>query len=326
MNKKNPKNAQDGEKIWGKPVTRRSILKSGALIGASSILAGSGIGLLDTVTFASGQPSIAAVQGENNFRNAIKAVEMLGGMKRFVSAQSRVGILVNSSWKHPGTFVRPEIVLAVIHMCFEAGAKEVGLLKSTSGSYWRRSSLSKKYKKQIDAVKDISGDYVETSIPKGRSLRRAVVARASLEWDVFINIPIAKDHAGVRFTGSMKNMMGLASYRHTNQFFHFGSGARGAYDDPKFLSQCIADLNLIRRPDLAIFDGSELVTTNGPSGPGNLIRPQKVFAGTDRVAMDVYGANLLGLDGQDILTTRMAYGHGLGQLDLSKVTIQEVIL
>ncbi|WP_169742987.1 DUF362 domain-containing protein [Desulfobacter vibrioformis] len=52
----------------------------------------------------------------------------------------------------------------------------------------------------------------------------------------------------------MKNMMGLTSSS-TNHFFHFGSGSSGWYDDPEFLSQCIADVNLVRRPDLSVFDG-----------------------------------------------------------------------
>ncbi|WP_394698577.1 hypothetical protein [uncultured Desulfobacter sp.] len=46
----------------------------------------------------------------------------------------------------------------------------------------------------------------------------------------------------------MKNMMGLTSSS-TNHFFHFGSGSSGWYDDPKFLSQCIANVNLVRRPE-----------------------------------------------------------------------------
>ena len=60
-------------------------------------------------------------------------------------------------------------------------------------------------------------------------------------------------------------MMGTTAYS-TNHFFHFGSGSSGYYDDVEFLSQCIADVNLVRAPDLSIFDGTEVITTNGPSG------------------------------------------------------------
>jgi len=317
--------SSDDGKTWDKLVTRRSVLKTGTFLGASSLFAGGSLGLLGKVALAQAQPDIAVVQGTDNYQAAIRAVEMLGGMGRFVSNGARVGILVNSGQDHPGTYVKPEIVLAVINLCFDAGAKQVGVYKSTGRSYWRRTPLSKQYEDAIDALSYIGGDHTTVTVPNGRSLKEAEVSRALLEWDVFINIPIAKDHTAVRFTGTMKNMMGLTSSS-TNHYFHFGSGSSGWYDDVDFLSQCIADVNLVRRPDLAVFDGSEVVTTNGPSGPGRIIRPNRVFAGTDAVALDVYGANLLGLDGRDILATRMAHEHGLGQLDLSKVVIKDEVL
>lgn len=322
-NKRHQNEFQNDEKAGDKGITRRAILKTGTVLTASSILASGGLGdFMEKVALASPLPDLTAVQGTDNYRNTIKVVEMLGGMSRFVSKQSRVGLLINSNQDNPGTYVKPEIVLAVIRMCLEAGAKEIGLFKRPDRSYWRRTPLAQQYSNEIDALRSIGDNYVSVPIPHGRSLKTAEVARALLDWDVFINMPIAKDHTAVRFTGTMKNMMGLTSSS-TNHFFHFGSGSSGWYDDVEFLSQCIADVNLVRRPDLVVFDGAEMVTTNGPSGPGKLIHPQKIFAGTDAVAADVYGANLLGLVGEDILATRMAHEHGMGQIQLSKVTILE---
>jgi hypothetical protein len=59
--------------------------------------------------FAEGNVDIAAVKGDDYFKNTIKAVEILGGMSKFVSKQSKVGLLINSPWEHPGSYVRPEI-------------------------------------------------------------------------------------------------------------------------------------------------------------------------------------------------------------------------
>jgi uncharacterized protein (DUF362 family) len=275
--------------------------------------------------FAEGKADIAAVKGEDYFKNTIKAVEILGGMGKFVSKQSKVGLLINSPWEHPGSYVRPEITLAVIQMCRDAGAKEIGVFKSLGSSYWRRSVLSEKFRDEVKGIRSLEGGYTEVSIPNGRSLKKAEIAKGLLDCDVFINIPIAKDHTGVRFTGTLKNMMGATAYN-TNRFFHSGSGARSSYEDVAFLSQCIADLNLVRKPDLCLFDGTEVLTTNGPQGPGKLIRPQIVFAGADRVAVDVYGAGLLGIKGEEIQATRMAHAHGLGEIRLERLQIQEVTL
>jgi uncharacterized protein (DUF362 family) len=306
-------------------ITRRSFIKGSTILGTSSILGGSVVGWMHKLAFAEGKVDIAAVKGADYFNNTIKAVEFLGGMGKFVPKQSKVGLLINSPWEHPGSYVRPEITLAVIQMCREAGAKEIGVFKGLGSSYWRRSALSEKFRDEVKSVQSLEGDYTEVSVPGVRVLKKAEIAKGLLDCDVLINIPIAKDHTGVGFTGTTKNMMGATSYR-TNRFFHSGSGVRGYYDDVEHLSQCIADVNLVRKPDLCIFDGTEVITTNGPQGPGKLIKPQKVFAGVDRVAMDVYGAGLLSLKGEEIRATRMAYEHGLGEIDLARLQVQEVTL
>lgn len=308
------------------PISRRSFIKGSTALGISSLLAGSAIGWMPKPSFAQTGIDIAAVKGSDYFENTIKAVETLGGISEFVSNQSRVGLLINSPWRHPGSYVAPEITLAVVRMCLDAGAKEIGVFKGIGRVYWRRNPLSEKYRDEIGNIKDIGGNYAEVPIPHGRSLKKAEIARGLLDCDVFINISIAKDHTGTRFSGTMKNMMGATSGS-TNSFFHHGSGKGfGYYADIEFLSQCIADVNLVRKPDLCILDGTEILKTNGPGGPGKLLKPQKVFAGVDRVAMDAYGANLLGVHPEDIQMIQMAHAHGLGEIAPSKIQIQAVRL
>lgn len=305
-------------------ISRRSFIKGSAVLGAS-ILGGSFPGWMRDFAFAEGHVDIAAVKGADYFKSTIKAVELLGGMGRFVSKQAKVGLLINSPWDHPGTYVSPAVTLAVIQMCRDAGAKEIGVFKSLGDSYWRRSALSATFRDEVRRIRSWEGNYTEVPVPRGRSLKKTEIAKGLLDCDVFINIPIAKDHDGIHFTGSAKNMMGAISSG-ACRFFHFGNGAGGYYDDVGFLSQCIADLNLVRKPDLCVVDGTEVAATNGPFGPGKLIRPQKVFAGVDRVAMDVYGANLLGVKGEEIRTTRMAHEHGLGEIRLARLRIHEATL
>ena len=116
----------------------------------------------------------------------------------------------------------------------------------------------------------------------------------------------------------------------TNRFFHQGSGKGGLlryfryYDDIEFLSQCIADVNSIRKPNLCIVDATEFITTNGPSGPGELKKAQKIVAGTNCVSVDAYCSTLLGLQPDEVLMIRYASEHGIGEMDLKKLTIKEV--
>ena len=227
-------------------ITRRSFIKGSTVLGAASVLGGSVVGWMQKLAFAEGKVDLAAVKGADYFQSTIKAVEILGGMGKFVSKQAKVGLLINSPWEHPGSFVRPEITLAVILMCRDAGAKEIGIFVSLGDSYWQRSALSEKFRDEVESIRSLEGGYKEVPVPGGRAFKKAEIAKGLLKCDVFINIPIAKDHTGVRFTGTMKNMMSETS-RSTNRFFHSGSGARGYYDDVEHLSQCIADVNLVRK-------------------------------------------------------------------------------
>jgi uncharacterized protein (DUF362 family) len=320
LGKGNPEVSAMGPGRMG--MSRRSFLKSSAVLGASTILGSGATGLL----FAEATVDIAAVKGMDYVKNTIKAVEILGGMPKFVSKQSNVGLLINSPWKYQGSYVRPDITLAVIRMCMEAGAREIRVFKNLDSSYWSRSALSGKFQDETKFIRFVGDDFVTVPVPQGISLKKAEIAKGLLDCDVLINVPIAKNHNGVRFTGALKNLMGATS-RTTNRLFHAGpSGKGGSYDDVEFLSQCIADVNLLRKPDLCIFDATEMITTNGPQGPGKLIAPQKVIAGVDRVAMDVYGASLLGLKGDEVRTTRLAYEHGLGKINLASLQIREITL
>jgi uncharacterized protein (DUF362 family) len=156
----------------------------------------------------------------------------------------------------------------------------------------------------------------------GIGLKEAQIMNELFNNDVFINLPITKDHAGNKFTGTMKNMMGL-NHRPNNRSFHKENWTTdiGAITH---LEQCIADLNTVVKPDLHIVDATEFITTNGPFGPGEIIKPQKVVAGTDRVAMDSYCCTLWGLKPEEIIVIDKAAEHQLGEKDLTKVKIKEI--
>jgi hypothetical protein len=98
-------------------------------------------------------------------------------------------------------------------------------------------------------------------------------------------------------------------------------------DDLLHMEQCIADLNtVVRKPDLIIADAMTILTSKGPFGPGDIAHPNQVVAGIDRVAFDAYGATILGLKGTEVTMIRKAHEHGLGEIDLTKVKLQEIKL
>jgi uncharacterized protein (DUF362 family) len=306
---------------------RREFLKRGAALGVSAPLAAPVLGHSTSGDLswdvAKQGVDLATVSGSDYYANTVRVLEIVGGMGSFVSSGAKVGLLVNSPWQNPGTYTNPDVALAVLRMCLDAGAGDIHTVEGASTDYWNRSSLSGQFATEIAALKPSGEKDVVVDIPNGVSLKAATVSRAFMECDVLIDIPVAKDHDGTRYTGTLKNMMGACIHDPTCRFMHFGSGAEEFYGDPEFLSQCIADLNLVRQADLCVVDATEFVTTNGPAGPGEIQRPQKVVAGTDMVAVDAYCAEVRGLRSTEVQMIRMAHEHGLGEMDFSSLRIQE---
>lgn len=328
-----------------KEISRRSFLKKTTLLGAGSLLGENLIWSFikespyralaatvkpDLVTAKSGlisaKPDLVSVKGKDFFTNTKKAVEQLGGMKAFVGRGDRVGLLVNSPFRNLGASVHPDITLAVIQMCYDAGAKEIHYLKNPHKSYWEKTLLACKYADEIQSLKYESGDHVKIDIPGGVALKDAKVNKDFLKCDVFINVAKTKHHRGVHMTGTLKNMMGLCPFS-TNILFHIGNLSLtniGLYGNVEHLSQCIADLNLIRKPKLCISDATVFITEKGPYGPGKLGKADMVVASPNRVILDAFCSRLLGHKPQKILMIRNAFQHGLGEIDLQKMRIKEL--
>ncbi len=309
----------------GKTLNRRTFIKTGLAIAGSAASSREAWPALFVPQETTGA-DLASVKGDDAFAAAAKSLELVGA-GRLIPKGGRVGILVNAPnwWRLPGSHTSTEVVLAVVRECLNSGAKEIVFLQNPAPAFWGRSGRSASLPDVVKAVKPFSGDMVEKEIKGAVALKKARVAKDLLECDAWIDIPIAKDHAGTRFSGCLKNTMGACA-NETNQFFHFGSGAKGEYEDVDFLSQCIADLGLVRPPALCVSDVTVVLAENGPAGPGRLLRPQKVVAGKDPVAVDAYTAGLIERDAGDIAMLKKAASQGVGSADLSKLVIMEETL
>lgn len=295
-------------------ITRRVFIKQGMFL-AGGLLGGVGLG--PSTTGAAAKPDISVVHGTNYFDNTIKAVDGLGGMGLIVSKGTKVGLLVNLSFLNIAAHVHPDMTVAIARMCFNAGAREVILIKSAPMGYFRRARSDRQAKDVIRQLKSPGGIYKRVPIQGALALKKADIMKDLLECDVFINMAIVKSHSDTFITAVLKNMMGSAPFS-TCIKFHTGG-------QKSHLAQCIADINLVRKPDLCVMDATEVLATGGPHGPGLVKRPRKVFAGRDPVAIDTYGARLLGVNPKSIRMIDFAAKHGLGRKDLSKVKIKEIV-
>jgi uncharacterized protein (DUF362 family) len=277
------------------------------------------------------RPDLCLVESHDYYNATFRAIHELGGIRRFVQPGQSVGFLINSQFDEPGTYPHPDIALATLFLCWEAGVREIVMLQPVFDHYWKRSDKWAKHAFILDDLQEVKsnnfpaefndGDFrIMPTIDGAVHLKDFEIIRKISEVDIFINIPILKHHATTILTGALKNMMGLTT-RKTNVSFHLGSGKR---NDPEYLGQCIADLNLVRKPDLVVADAVEFITANGPGGPGPMKKLNKIVAGTDPVAVDAFGATCLDMQPDDIITVRYAHDLGIGEMDLSKLNIVEL--
>lgn len=299
-------------------VTRRDFLKSSAALGAGAALGSSGLfhnalakGRLD---FHQPPMDLAVVTGGSPAKNCLAAVEALGGFKKFVREGDKVVIKPNPVAGNPperAINTHPDMVEAVIRECLAAGAKEVIALSHDDARGFEANGTAAAVERgggTLKALRD-QEEFGEIVVPRARIIRRVELAKDLLDADVFINMPIAKHHAGSRLTLAMKNLMGVNWDR---IIFHQTN-----------LQQCIAELASAVKHHLVILDANHVLLTNGPAGPGRVKVANQVVAGVDPVAIDAFATRYFDLDPHDIPHIEMAYDLGVGEIDMAKLTIQE---
>jgi len=267
-------------------------------------------------------PDLVVVRGGEPEALASKAIDALGGMKRFVKKGDNVIIKPNigpamRTYEYAAT-TNPWLVAAVVKLCLEAGAGRVRVMdkpfSGTAESGFINSGIREQVENAGGEIELMSRfKYASTDIPLGRDIKKWDIYEDILKADVLINMPIAKQHGSSLLTLGMKNLMGTIN---SAQLFHLN------------LHQRIADLASRVRPTLTIIDAIRILTANGPTG-GNLKdveKPDTVIAGTDIVAVDSYATSLFGLQPDDIPHIKIAAGMGLGSNDLSKLDVKEITL
>lgn len=263
---------------------------------------------------------LAAIKGGEPDVMFDKAINVFGGMKRFVKKNQVVVIKPNIGWNaepERAANTNPKLISRVVERCFEAGAKDVYVFDHTCDNWqlcYTNSSIEK-------AVKDAGGKivpgnsesyYQDVDIPEGKSLKKAAVHELILESDVFINIPVLKHHSSTKLSIAMKNLMGAIwdrKYWHRND-----------------LNQCIADYPTFKKPDLNIIDAYSVMKKNGPKGvsEADCVIYKSQIISPDIVAADTAATKLFGHSVSDIGYIKLADEMGVGTMNLENLSISRI--
>ena len=267
---------------------------------------------------------LAVVQGPAEPAVA-KALELLGGMSRFVKPGAVVMIKPNVSFPNPkmwGTGSSPEAVLAVVKEALNAGAGRVIVADNTMRKgmeSFNKTGLAEALA-GIDKVKILALQedslFVEVPVPNGEALKTVKIAKLAQKADVLINLPCAKSHTATDVSFGLKNNMGLIWDR---SFFHTGTDIHAA----------IAELATVVRHHLTILDATRALLTNGPTGPGKVEELGLIVAGIDPLAVDAYATTLANWNNRTVKPRgikhlELAFKLKVGEIDPSRMEIVKV--
>lgn len=242
-----------------------------------------------------------------------RAIDALGGMTRFISRGDFVAVKPNIGWDRMPVHAantNPRVVAEVVRLCFEAGAKQVVVTDASCNearrSFQRSGIWSATHELGAKVVLPAEHRF-RTMRLRGDLLDEWPVYTPLIEADKVINVPVAKHHNLSHYTGAMKNWYGVLG------------GRRNRLHQNIHLS--IADLATFMRPTLTVLDATRVLLRNGPQG-GNIADARdmhQVIASLDEVAVDTYGARLIGVDPARVQYLALGEERGLGSGTLTRV-------
>jgi uncharacterized protein (DUF362 family) len=303
---------------------RREFLKKSALYGVAAytgLTTNAFPYILKHLPEAPALPfDLVAVKNGDPVQMFDRGIAALGGMGAFVKKNQKVVIKPNIGWDvtpEKAANTNPALVGRIVHACFAAGAKSVYVFDNSCDNWslcYKSSGIEKAVKNAggIMAPGNTENYYQDITIKGAKRLTSAKVHELVVSSDVFINVPILKNHGSTKLTISMKNMMGAVWDR---KYWHRSD-----------LHQCIADFGLWRKPDLNIVDCYAVMKQNGPRGTSqeDVMLLKSLLISKDMVAVDSAATKLFGMKPEEIPYIKYAEALKLGTSNLDKLRIQRI--
>jgi len=306
---------------------RRDFLKAAALTGiTSTINLSEGMDLMaQKVSKKATGCDLVAVMGGEPAMMFRKAIAEFGGMGKFVKKGYRVTIKPNIGWDRTPELAgntNPELISEIIKQCLQAGAKEVIVFDHTCDNWiecYKNSGIEAAAKAAGAKVLPANEEsyFREISLTRAKILKKAKVHTAILDSDVWINVPVLKNHGGAKMTIALKNHMGIVWDR---GFFHRND-----------LQQCIADICTINKPPvLNVVDAYRVVKTHGPRGrsAADVVTPKALFVSTDIVAVDTAAAKffnqIVTMPLESVKHIQNAADFHLGTMNIDSLRVKKI--
>lgn len=256
---------------------------------------------------------------ERVYQSIAESIELLGGISSFIKKGERVLLKPNLLSAKPiekAVTTHPAVIEAVIRIIKDAGANPfigdspgIGSAAQVAAKSGIK-EVADRYGVEIVNLSD--GIMVENS--KGKVFKRFDVSKTAFEADAIINIPKLKTHAMMTMTLGVKNIFGCVPGKRKVSW-HFEAG-----HDKMAFAKMLVEFYQMLSPRLTILDGIIGMEGNGP-GSGFPKEMGIIAVSSDAVAMDIIISGMVGLEPEELPTTKAAMELSIGETDLEKIEL-----
>jgi uncharacterized protein (DUF362 family) len=230
----------------------------------------------------------------------------------------------NSADPAPGS-THPDTLRAVVKQVQELGARAITLGERSGMGDTRRvmqqvGAFKLAEEMGFDAVVFDDLDAQAWALIQSKDdhwARGFTVPKMLLDSEAVVQICNLKTHRyGGHFTMSLKNSVGFAAKQIARTGYNYMNELHNSPDQRVM----IAEINRTYAPALVVMDGVEAFTNGGPDR-GNVVRPEVILAGRDRVALDAVGVAILRLFGT---TPEVSQGRVFEQAQIARAVELEL--
>lgn len=249
----------------------------------------------------------------NSYRESVPALMKLLGADQILADQKKILIkpnLVNTS--PPPVTTSVQLVAAIVAHIKSVSNAEIAIAEGCGAPLYnthrpfRKLGYTDLAKSSGIILVDLNdAETTELNDQRCRVFPKFMMPRLVMD-SFLISVPVLKKHFLAKVTLTMKNMLGCAPPDHYGGLI---------WKKSKFhnnMHRSIFEMNLYRTPDLTILDASVGLACHHLGGPRCKPHVGKLIGGFDPVAVDAYGAELLGVNWRDVDHISMAHtviGH-----------------
>jgi len=225
----------------------------------------------------------------SDIKKAVREAVRKVGLPRVRGKKVLIKPNCNSPDKFPGT-TNPEVVIQLIKLCQEAGAKDI-TVGDKSSVFWRESTEEvMRFIGLWDAVQETGAkilpfdkkEWIHVKPEKATHWKRGFkIPKILAEAEIVISVPVIHTHSITGISLSLKNSVGILD-GWSRRKMHFTPG----------IQEKIAELNLAYEVDLVVLDGTKAFISGGPD-TGELVESNTIIASKSRVQADITAYRLL---------------------------------